>query len=174
MLLFVFLRGAFLFTATPRTRKEFLPRQSLLWLRGRTIGALRAVRHTLTSAEWTSCSACHELLCSRAFLFVVLQSAQYPQVPRFLRGTWPMPLPLSSYSILACFAQSTRIPTSARSIGFCVIWVCISSSSSVSHWPISRNRKPEIAPALRGLSQNCKIETDHDTTTIYHLPSSYS
>ena len=40
-----------------------------------------------------------------------------------------MPLPLSSYSILACFAQRTRIPTSARSIGFCVIWVCISSSS---------------------------------------------
>ena len=40
-----------------------------------------------------------------------------------------MPLPLSSYSILVCFAQRTRIPTSARSIGFCVIWVCISSSS---------------------------------------------
>jgi DTW domain-containing protein YfiP len=28
------------------------------------------------------------------------------------------------------FAQRTRIPTSARSIGFCAIWVCISSSSS--------------------------------------------
>ena len=41
-----------------------------------------------------------------------------------------MPLPLSSYLILACFAQRTRIPTSARSIGFCVIWVCISSSSN--------------------------------------------
>ena len=34
------------------------------------------------------------------------------------------------HSALALFAQSTRIPTSARSIGFCVIWVCISSSSS--------------------------------------------
>ena len=34
-----------------------------------------------------------------------------------------MPLPLSSYSLLACFAQRTRIPTSSRSIGFCVIWV---------------------------------------------------
>jgi len=33
-------------------------------------------------------------------------------------------------SALALFAQRTRIPTSARSIGFCVIWVCISSSSS--------------------------------------------
>jgi len=32
--------------------------------------------------------------------------------------------------ILACFAQRTRIPTSARSTGFCAIWVCISSSSS--------------------------------------------
>jgi len=34
------------------------------------------------------------------------------------------------HSALALFAQRTRIPTSARSIGFCVIWVCISSSSS--------------------------------------------
>ena len=134
MLLFAFLRG-FLFTATPRTRKEFLSRQSLLWLRGRTIGALRAERQTLTSAEWTSCSACHELLCSRAFLFIVLRSAQHPQIPRFLqifRGIWPMPLSLLNHSALALFAQRTRIPTSARSIGFCAIWiwVCISSSSS--------------------------------------------
>jgi len=36
------------------------------------------------------------------------------------------------HSALALFAQRTRIPTSARSIGFCVIWVCISSSSSSS------------------------------------------
>ena len=41
-----------------------------------------------------------------------------------------MPLPLMIHSALALFAQRTRIPTSARSIGFCVIWVCISSSSS--------------------------------------------
>ena len=39
-----------------------------------------------------------------------------------------MPPPLN-HSPLALFAQRTRIPTSARSIGFCVIWVCISSSS---------------------------------------------
>jgi len=100
---------------------------------GRTIGALRAERHTLTSAEWTSCSACHELLCSRAFLFIVLRNAQHPQIPRFLqifRGKWPMPLSLLNHSALALFAQHTRIPTSARSIGFCAIWVCISSSSS--------------------------------------------
>ena len=74
MLLFVFLRetgGFSIHTATPRTRKEFLSRQSLLWLRGRTIGALRAERHTSTFAEWTSCFACHELLCSRAFLFIL-------------------------------------------------------------------------------------------------------
>ena len=125
--------GAFLFTATLRTRNEFLSRQSLVWLRGRTIGALRAERHTLTSAEWTSCSACHELLCSRAFLFIVLRCAQHPQRPRFLqifRGIWPMPLSLLNHSALALFAQCTRIPTSARSIGFCAIWVCISSSSS--------------------------------------------
>ena len=134
MFLFVFLRGgAFLFTATLRTRKEFLPRQSFLWLRGRTIGDLRPERHTLTSVEWTSCSACHKLPCSRAFLFIVLRSAQHPQIPRFLqifRGIWPMPLSLLNHSALALFAKRTRIPTSARSIGFCAIWVCISSSSS--------------------------------------------
>ena len=40
-----------------------------------------------------------------------------------------MLLSLLNHSALALFAQRTRIPTSARSIGFCVIWVCISSSS---------------------------------------------
>ena len=89
----------------------------------------------MTSAEWTSCSACHELLRSRAFLFIVLRSAQHPQIPRFLqifRGNWPMPLSLLNHSALVLFSQRTRIPTSARSIGFCAIWVCISSSSSSS------------------------------------------
>ena len=38
-----------------------------------------------------------------------------------------MPLSLLNHSALALFAQRTRIPTSARSIGFCAIWVCISS-----------------------------------------------
>jgi hypothetical protein len=69
------------------------------------------------------------------------------------RGIWPMPLPLLNQSALTSVAQRMRIPTSARSIGFCVIWVCISSSSrqqassqqqehathgpirSVVHWP---------------------------------------
>jgi len=131
----IFEGGALLFTATLRTRKEFLSRQSLLWLSCRTTGALRAERHTLTSAEWTSCSACHELFCSRAFLFIVLRSAQHPQIPRFLqifRGIWPMPLSLLNHSALVLFSQRTRIPTSARSTGFCAIWVCISSSSSSS------------------------------------------
>ena len=132
MLLFKFLRGgAFLFTATPRTRKEFLSRQSLVWLRGRTIGALRAERHTLTSTDWTSCLAYHELLRSRVFLFIVLRSAQHAQIPRFLQfffKIWPMPLSLLNHSALALFAQRTRIPTSARGIGFCAIWIWISSS----------------------------------------------
>jgi len=47
-----------------------------------------------------------------------------------------MPLSLLNHSALALFAQRTRIPTSARSIGFCAIWVCISSSSSSSSFPI--------------------------------------
>ena len=42
-----------------------------------------------------------------------------------------MPLSLLNHSALALFAQRTRISTSARSIGFCAIWVCISSSSQV-------------------------------------------
>jgi len=57
-----------------------------------------------------------------------------------------MSLPLMIHSALVLFAQRTRIPTSARSIGFFVILVCISSSSSSSssmsrRWavPISMN-----------------------------------
>ena len=51
--------------------------------------------------------------------------------PSALRaGRLPMPLPFLNYSALALFAQRTRIPTSSRCIGFCVIWVCISLSSS--------------------------------------------
>ena len=37
-----------------------------------------------------------------------------------------MPLSLLNHSALALFALHTRILTSARSIGFCAIWVCIS------------------------------------------------
>ena len=108
-----------------------MSRQSLLWLRGRAIGALRAERHTLTSTDWTSCLAYHELLRSRVFLFIVLRSAQHAQIPRFLQfffKIWPMPLSLLNHSALALFAQRTRIPTSARGIGFCAIWIWISSS----------------------------------------------
>jgi len=49
---------------------------------------------------------------------------------QIFRGNWPMPLPLLKHSALVLFAQRTLISTSARSIGFCVIWLCISSSSS--------------------------------------------
>jgi len=80
-----------------------------------------------------------------------LRSARYPQMPRFLqflREFWPMPLPLMIHSALALFAQRTRIPTSARSIGFCVIWVCISSSSSSSSAATSTNAKSYVGPAV--------------------------
>jgi len=41
-------------------------------------------------------------------------------------------------SALALFAQRTRIPTSARSIGFCVIWVCITPSlNQPDFWVLS-------------------------------------
>jgi len=54
-----------------------------------------------------------------------------------------MPLSLLNHSALALFAQRTRIPTSARSIGFCAIWVCISSSSSSVFEPTKS--KPQAA-----------------------------
>ena len=50
-----------------------------------------------------------------------------------------MPLSLLNHSALALFAQRTRIPTSARSTGFCTIWVCISSSSSSAAFGALRN-----------------------------------
>jgi len=40
-----------------------------------------------------------------------------------------MPFSLLNHSALVLFAQRARIPTSARSTGFCVTWVCITSSS---------------------------------------------
>ena len=51
-----------------------------------------------------------------------------------------MPLSLLIHSALALFAQRTRIPTSARSIGFCAIWVCISSSSTTHSQAASKDQ----------------------------------
>ena len=134
----------------------------------------------MTSAEWISCSACHELLCSRAFIFIVLRSAQHPQIPRFLqifRGIWPMPLSLLNHSALALFAQRTRIPTSARSIGFCAIWVCISSSSCPSghgiddsgpKWPAlpcseCAGQKNSFRPQRRGLQRSLAGDPEEES-----------
>ena len=58
-----------------------------------------------------------------------------------------MPLSLLNHSALALFARRTRIPTSARSIGFCAIWVCISSSSSSSIKGIINVNVASAAPA---------------------------
>ena len=61
------------------------------------------------------------------------QSAYHPQVPRSLLG-YPRLL-IFARAICATHAR----PPSARSTGFCVIWVCISSSSSYwrAHSPAS-------------------------------------
>ena len=73
-----------------------------------------------------------------------------------------MPLSLLNHSALALFAQRTRIPTSARSIGFCAIWVCISSSSSslALSWStplcfvfVLIDQIDLLSPAPRGLCQ---------------------
>ena len=55
-----------------------------------------------------------------------------PNKRRKLSASLNLVFSLLNHSALVLFAQSTRIPTSARSIGFCAIWVCISSSSSSS------------------------------------------
>ena len=62
-----------------------------------------------------------------------------------------MPLSLLNHSALALFAQRTRIPTSARSIGFCAIWVCISSSSSCMQ--LNELRFNFLVQAHKGLSK---------------------
>ena len=60
---------------------------------------------------------------------------------------------------LALFAQRTRIPTSARSIGFCVIWVCISSSSSGKS--TRNNALASITPL--------ELQTIHNSNAGNHL-----
>jgi len=80
-----------------------------------------------------------------------------------MREVWPMTLPLMNHSALALFAQCTRIPTSARSIGFCVIWVCISSSSSSSLGSGGSSPKWLVSISiigigrLRGENRNAKL-----------------
>jgi len=67
-----------------------------------------------------------------------------------------MPLSLPNHSAHALFAQRTRIPTSARSIGFCAIWVCISSSSS-SSWHMKQKGR---------LS---KVQEEHRLSRLAHI-----
>jgi len=62
------------------------------------------------------------------------------------------------HSALALFAQRTRIPTSARSIGFCVIWVCISSSSR-------RSKRQEPSPCLT--ADASRRQSSHPTSTLH-------
>ena len=108
----------------------------------RRLTALRAERHTLTFAERSSCSACHELLCSRAFLFIVLRSAQHPQIPRFLqifRGIWPMPLSLLNYSALLCLRNARAFPLLPAALasvlfGFVLVRVRRHSRSTKLGW----------------------------------------
>jgi len=73
---------------------------------------------------------------------VVVHLSDHNRVMVAQVGYYTPPLSLLNYSALALFAQRTRIPTSARSIGFCAIWVCISSSSSsmIHDTPIKRSK----------------------------------
>ena len=103
------------------SKSTLLSRQSLLWLRGRTIGAVRAERHTSTSAEVNLVFRVSRVsLLARLPLGCSAECATPTNTSllHFFRGIWPMPLSLLNHSALA------------RRIGFCAIWVCISSSSS--------------------------------------------
>ena len=62
---------------------------------------------------------------------VVVHLSDHNRVMVAQVGYYTPPLSLLNYSALALFAQRTRILTSARSIGFYAIWVCISSTSSL-------------------------------------------
>ena len=73
-------------------------------------------------------------------------------------------------SALALFAQGTRIPTSARSIGFCVIWVCISSSSSsinsllaLSLCVFLKSLSEIIAGLISGRNRACGVREAYST-----------
>jgi len=79
----------------------------------------------LTSAEWTSCSACHELLCSRAFLFIALRSAQHPQIPRLLQffeefGQCPSPSCIIPH--LLCLRNARAFPLLPAALASVLFW----------------------------------------------------
>jgi len=112
--------------ATPRTRNEERETRK----RTSSCPIKRAERHTLTSAGGTLCfrmSRAHMLANLPLYCSVECATPTNTSLLQIFRGTWPMLLPLLNHSALALFAQRTHIPTSARSIGLCVIWVCICS-----------------------------------------------
>ena len=75
-----------------------------------------------------------------------------------------MPLSLLNHSALALFAQRTRIPTSARRIGFCAIWLCISSSSSSGLEATLRVIEEGTANRLQGLTYGGEGNPNHQCT----------
>jgi PIN domain nuclease of toxin-antitoxin system len=77
-----------------------------------------------------------------------------------------MPLSLLNHSALALFAQRTRIPTSARSIGFCAIWVCISSSSSYEYE--LRVKISHLPPPPITIIRQDKLDKQINETEIPH------
>jgi len=90
--------------------RRFLSYQGHSWPGGRTIGALRAERQILTSANGTSCSACHEL-CSHAFLFFVsaeralsTNASLFAIFARFLANAPP-----PHKSLHTCFVCATHV-----------------------------------------------------------------
>ena len=69
-------------------------------------------------------------------LFCVSSLAVRDEFMRRLKATLPFP----SNRIFLINTRNARAPTSTRSIGFCAIWVCISSSSDKNYgWSSSKS-----------------------------------
>ena len=106
--------------ATPRTRKEFLPRQSLLWLRGRTIGALRAERQTSN-------------LCRVDFVFRTSRASLLARLPLYCSAECATP---TNTSLFANFPRNlANAPLPPESFRTC--FVCAMHAHShfcPQHW----------------------------------------
>jgi len=149
--------------APPLFQKERLTRAPLTWTCGgrgtESPGTSRASRlgctaTKTTSAPWSRTSpTCKTSTCTSVSNVRTLST--YDALHNLLQTFSELFISMSvsphnvaalkrSILFLLMFAQHTRISTSARSVGFCVIWVCISSSSSSSILHVSHFKLPSI------------------------------
>ena len=111
MLMFVFPERGARYSLPLRLRKEFLSCQGLSRFGERTIGALCAERHILTSAKWNLVFRKSRATLVRLPLYLFLQSAQYTQnFPVLARIFAVSPLLDISTSHLLCLRYARALP----------------------------------------------------------------